>query len=86
MNLFGGSLRVVSTISSLRHNHHHLAYIVAMIGQVCTAVAQPFFLYSPTKFSASWFSEQQRAIGTTFPSMGEWSVVSIISVIFMYLY
>ena len=71
MNFLGASLRVVSTIDVIRHDHHHLAFIVAMIGQVCTAVGQPFFLYSPTKLSASWFSEQQRAIATMFASMGE---------------
>ena len=71
MNFLGASLRVVSTIDAIRHDHHHLAFIVAMIGQVSTAVGQPFFLYSPTKLSASWFSEQQRAIATMFASMGE---------------
>ena len=71
MNFLGASLRVVSTIDSIRHDGHHLAFIVAMIGQVCTAIGQPFFLYSPTKLSASWFSEQQRAIATMFASMGE---------------
>lgn len=71
MNFIGAGLRVISIIDSVRHNDHHLAFIVAMTGQVFTAIAQPFFLYSPTKLSASWFSEQQRAIATMFASMGE---------------
>lgn len=82
MNFLGASLRVVSTINVIRHDRHHLAFIVAMIGQVCTAIGQPFFLYSPTKLSASWFSEQQRAIATMFASMGE----SLCIMLFTYLY
>lgn len=73
MNFVGAGLRVVSIIDTLRHSDYHFAFIVAMTGQVCTAIAQPFFLYSPTKLSASWFSEQQRAIATMFASMGEWA-------------
>ena len=70
MNFLGASLRVVSTTDHLRHNNH-LGYMVAMVGQVCTAIAQPVFLYSPTMLSASWFSDQQRAIATSLASMGK---------------
>lgn len=76
MNFIGAGLRVISIIDSVRHNDHHLAFIVAMTGQVFTAIAQPFFLYSPTKLSASWFSEQQRAIATMFASMGECEIMT----------
>jgi len=64
-------LRVVSTIEGLRHSEGSYAFVIALIGQAFTAIAQPFFLYSPTKLSFMWFSEQQRAVATMITSMGE---------------
>ncbi|XP_065919337.1 solute carrier family 49 member A3-like isoform X2 [Dysidea avara] len=81
LNLVGASLRVVSTISGLRHSEGNYAFVVALTGQVFTAIAQPFFLYSPTKLSFTWFSEKQRAVATMVTSMANPIGIGVIYVI-----
>jgi len=71
LNFVGASLRVVSTIDGLRHGDEKYAFVVALTGQIFTAIAQPFFLYSPTKLSFTWFGENQRAVATMVTSMGK---------------
>lgn len=44
--------------------------MVALIGQILTACAQPFFLYSPTKLAAFWFGPKERAFCTMLASLG----------------
>lgn len=51
--------------------HYALSgYVVAMLGQVLTACAQPFLLYAPTKLANLWFGPKERAICTTLASLG----------------
>ena len=45
-------------------------FMVALIGQIFTACAQPFLLYSPTKLAAFWFSAKERAFCTMLASLG----------------
>ena len=44
--------------------------MVALIGQILTACAQPFLLYSPTKLAAFWFGPKERAFCTMLASLG----------------
>ena len=44
--------------------------MVAMLGQILTACAQPFLLYAPTKLAALWFGPKERALCTMLASMG----------------
>ena len=45
-------------------------FMVALIGQILTAFAQPFILYSPTKLAAFWFGPKERAFCTMLASLG----------------
>ena len=45
--------------------------MVALIGQILTACAQPFLLYSPTTLAAVWFGPKERAICTNLASVGK---------------
>ena len=45
-------------------------FMVALIGQILTACAQPFLLYSPTKLAAFWFGPKERAFCTMLASLG----------------
>ena len=45
-------------------------FMVALIGQILTACAQPFILYSPTKLAAFWFGPKERAFCTMLASLG----------------
>ena len=45
-------------------------FLVAMLGQVLTACAQPFLLYAPTKLANLWFGPKERAFCTMLASMG----------------
>lgn len=44
--------------------------MVAMLGQVLTACAQPFLLYAPTKLASFWFGPKERAFCTMLSSLG----------------
>jgi len=77
LNFIGAGLRLVSTIDKLREGSY--AFVIALTGQVFTAIAQPFFLYSPTKLSFTWFSEQQRAVATMVTSMGKLTMCNILN-------
>ena len=46
-------------------------FMVAMVGQILTAFAQPFLLYSPTKLANLWFGPKERATCTSCASIGE---------------
>ena len=45
-------------------------FMVALTGQILTACAQPFLLYSPTKLAAFWFGPKERAFCTMLASLG----------------
>uniref|UniRef100_A0AC35U8J4 MFS domain-containing protein n=1 Tax=Rhabditophanes sp. KR3021 TaxID=114890 RepID=A0AC35U8J4_9BILA len=65
-NLVGNLLRVVSAIDSIDTN---IRFALVMSGQTLAAIAQPFIMYLPTKMSAYWFPESQRAFSNTLASM-----------------
>lgn len=71
-NLIGSVLRWLSTVPSLlcSTQYSQSGYVVAMVGQVLTACAQPFLLYAPTKLAALWFGPKERALCTMLASMG----------------
>ncbi|KAF9396041.1 hypothetical protein CPC16_005454 [Podila verticillata] len=69
--LFGGVLQIVGSWlrffahfidSSPGHSGGRLA--LTLVGQIIAAAAQPFFLNTPPKFAALWFSERGRTTAT----------------------
>ena len=72
-NAAGALLRVVSTIGPVICSKVWASsgYVVAMLGQVLTACAQPFLLYAPTTLASIWFGDKERALATGLSSLGE---------------
>ncbi|KAI8052134.1 major facilitator superfamily domain-containing protein, partial [Syncephalis plumigaleata] len=58
-NLAGGWLRYLAVVIPMSA---HARYGVTMLGHVIAGIAQPFVLNIPTKFAATWFPENGRAI------------------------
>ena len=44
--------------------------MVAMIGQILCACAQPFLLYAPAKLANTWFGPKERVLCTNLASIG----------------
>ncbi|RKP22296.1 major facilitator superfamily domain-containing protein [Syncephalis pseudoplumigaleata] len=61
-NLAGGWLRYLAAVIPMSA---HARYGVTMLGHVVAGIAQPFALNIPTKFAATWFAEDGRAIVNT---------------------
>jgi len=72
LNVVGAVLRVVSTIEPVICStvFAQAGYMVAMLGQVLTACAQPFLLYAPTTLASVWFGPKERAVATGVSSLG----------------
>ena len=72
LNLSGSILRYVSTFHPIVCSSvfSKSGFMVAMIGQILTACAQPFMLYAPTKLASFWFGPKERAVCTNFASIG----------------
>lgn len=72
LNLLGAILRYMSAIHPVVCSSvfNDAGFTVAMIGQILTACAQPFFLYAPTKLANTWFGSNQRALCTLLASTG----------------
>lgn len=66
LNMFGAMIRFVGTIPSLSHE---AKYGVVMLGQTLGAMAQPLVIFAPTKLTALWFPDHQRATANTVASM-----------------
>ncbi|TMS36855.1 hypothetical protein L596_003928 [Steinernema carpocapsae] len=66
VNLLGNLLRVLSSFDFLSKGGK---FALVMTGQILAACAQPFIMYLPTKMSALWFPESQRALSNTLASM-----------------
>ncbi|XP_053347222.1 solute carrier family 49 member A3 [Clarias gariepinus] len=66
LNMAGGVVRVVGVLSSLPEN---TMFPVVMAGQTLCSLAQPLVIFSPTKLSALWFPEHQRATANMIASM-----------------
>jgi FLVCR family MFS transporter 7 len=71
LNLSGSILRYVSTVHPIVCSSvfSKSGFMVAMIGQILTACAQPFMLYAPTKLASFWFGPKERAVCTNFASI-----------------
>ena len=71
-NLIGSVFRWVSVSPAILCSPHYelSGYVVAMLGQVLTACAQPFLLYAPTKLANLWFGTKERAFCTMLASLG----------------
>jgi FLVCR family MFS transporter 7 len=72
LNFVGSLLRVLGSMPPVAQNsslYHYSGYILAMFGQILTAAAQPFLLYSPTKFAMFWFGEKERSMANAITSM-----------------
>ena len=73
LNLVGAILRYISTIHPIicSTQYPQAGFGVAMLGQVLTACAQPFFLYAPTKLANTWFKPDERSVCTGIASLSE---------------
>lgn len=73
-NVCGGLLRVVSTVGPIICSPYmgSAGYMVAMLGQILTACAQPFLLYTPTTLASIWFGPKERAVATGLSSLGNY--------------
>ena len=71
-NVCGGVLRVLSTVEPVICSSvlASSGYVVAMLGQILTACAQPFLLYAPTTLASVWFGPKERAVATGLSSLG----------------
>ena len=72
-NVAGGVIRVFSTIEPIICSSvmGSSGYVVAMLGQILTACAQPFLLYAPTTLASVWFGPKERAVATGITSLGQ---------------
>jgi len=71
LNLVGSGVRVMSTIEGVICSPvHKSGFMVAMTGQILTAAAQPFLLYTPTTLANVWFGPKERAVATGLSSLG----------------
>ncbi|KAF5894126.1 major facilitator superfamily domain-containing protein 7, partial [Clarias magur] len=66
LNMAGGVVRVVGVLNSVPEN---TMFPVVMAGQTLCSLAQPLVVFSPTKLSALWFPEHQRATANMIASM-----------------
>ena len=67
-NFIGSILKLLSSIDMADGKpliEKDYAYTVLMIGQCLCAVAQPFLIFTTTKFANSWFPEDSRALANT---------------------
>lgn len=72
LNLLGAAVRVLSTIEPvICSSVHKSGFILAMVGQILTAAAQPFTLYAPTTLAFVWFGTKERALATGLTSLGK---------------
>jgi len=73
LNVVGAALRWLSTAHPIvcSHVYNRSGFLVAMLGQVLTACAQPYITYSPTKLASFWFGAKERSLCTNFASVGE---------------
>ena len=78
-NLIGSVIRIISTIGPVVCSplYSKSGFMVALIGQILTACAQPFLLYSPTTLAAVWFGPKERAVCTNLASIGVCICVSV---------
>jgi FLVCR family MFS transporter 7 len=71
-NLVGSVIRYISTLPFITCSPIFPAagFTTAIIGQILTAFAQPFFLYAPAKLANTWFGIKERGLCTDLASIG----------------
>ena len=84
-NLLGGVLRYISTIDPIICSDSKAGFITAIIGQIITAFAQPFFLYAPAKLANTWFGAKERGLCTDLASVANPLGVAIAQIISPYI-
>ena len=68
LNCIGAVIRVVSAVEGIAPD----AMIpLVFLGQTVAAFAQPFVLFAPTKLSALWFAEDERAVANMIATVGK---------------
>uniref|UniRef100_A0A0N5C5R7 MFS domain-containing protein n=1 Tax=Strongyloides papillosus TaxID=174720 RepID=A0A0N5C5R7_STREA len=67
INMIGNILRLISAASFITDKPTR--FVIVMIGQSLASISQPFIMFLPTKMSAYWFPENQRAFSNTLASM-----------------
>uniref|UniRef100_A0A0K0EH74 MFS domain-containing protein n=1 Tax=Strongyloides stercoralis TaxID=6248 RepID=A0A0K0EH74_STRER len=67
INMIGNILRLISTAPYITDKPTR--FVIVMIGQSLASISQPFIMFLPTKMSAYWFPEKQRAFSNTLASM-----------------
>ncbi|CAK8678000.1 solute carrier family 49 member A3-like isoform X2 [Clavelina lepadiformis] len=67
LNGIGCVIRVISAIDGIAPS---AKLPLVFTGQIVAALAQPFVLFAPTKLSALWFKEDQRAISNMLATTG----------------
>nr|XP_020449687.1 major facilitator superfamily domain-containing protein 7 [Monopterus albus] len=66
LNMLGALLRFFGSPTG---ESFKIRYPVVMLGQTLGALAQPFFIFTPTKMAALWFPDHQRATANMITSM-----------------
>lgn len=68
LNCIGAVLRLLSALEGIDEG---AMVPLVFVGQSIAALAQPFVLFAPTKLSALWFSDDERAISNMLATMGK---------------
>ena len=69
LNCIGAVLRVISAIGGIAEE---AKLPLVFVGQTIAAFAQPFVLFAPTKLSALWFAEDERAVANMVATVGKY--------------
>ncbi|XP_003383915.1 PREDICTED: major facilitator superfamily domain-containing protein 7-a-like [Amphimedon queenslandica] len=84
-NLLGAVLRYLSTIDPIICSDSKAGFITAIIGQVITAFAQPFFLYAPAKLANTWFGAKERGLCTDLASVANPLGIAVAQIVSPYI-
>ena len=78
LNFAGAVIRYASTFPIIicSSQFPQAGFGIAMLGQVLTAFAQPFFLYAPTKLANTWFKPSERSICTGISTLGNKTTIN----------
>uniref|UniRef100_A0A8C2ZW06 Solute carrier family 49 member 3 n=1 Tax=Cyclopterus lumpus TaxID=8103 RepID=A0A8C2ZW06_CYCLU len=69
LNMFGALLRFIGASVYPESLGFTAKYLLVMSGQTLGAMAQPLFIFTPTKVAAHWFPDHQRATANMIASM-----------------
>ena len=68
LNCVGAVIRVISAVEGVPQD---ALLPLVFVGQTIAAFAQPFVLFAPTKLSALWFAEDERAVSNMLATVGK---------------